>query len=113
MTEAAEMRYLEDLRGLVQVQQDSTVSRSVLKAESARVVLFAFDAGQVLTEHTAAVPVIMQVLDGELRVTADGRTVDLVPGGLLHLSTRCPHSVEAVTPARLALTMIGAPAAGR
>jgi quercetin dioxygenase-like cupin family protein len=69
-------------------------------------VLFYFDTGQVLTEHTAAVPALLQVLDGHLRITADGRTVDLVPGRLVHLAARLPHALEAVEPSRLLLTML-------
>lgn len=102
------MTHLPDLTGLVLVQPESTVSRTVLKAEGVRVVLFAFDAGQVLTEHTAAMPVLLQTLRGHLRITADGRTVDLLPGGMLHLRTREPHEVEAVEPSILSLTMIDA-----
>ena len=99
------MTYLEDLGSLVAVQEDATVSRTVLTADGARIVLFAFDAGQVLTEHTAAMPVLLQVLSGRLRVTGDGDTVDLVPGGVIHLDTRVPHTVVAVEPSRLALIM--------
>lgn len=102
------MTHLQALAELVEVQPESTVSRTVLKAEGVRVVLFAFDAGQVLTEHTAAMPVLLQTLSGHLRITADGRTVDLVPGGVLHLRTREPHEVEAVVPSTLSLTMIDA-----
>lgn len=100
------MTDLADLAPMVEVQTEATVSRTVMKAEGARVVLFAFDAGQVLTEHTAAMPVLLYVLDGHLRITADGRTVDLVPGGLIHFGTRLPHAVEAVVPSRLALVML-------
>jgi hypothetical protein len=71
------MHDLSDVASLVEIQPEATVSRTVLQAEGARVVLFSFDAGQVLTEHTAAVPALLQVLDGHLRITADGRTVDL------------------------------------
>ena len=80
----------------------------MLKEDGSRVVLFAFAAGQVLTEHTAAMPVLLTALEGELRITADGRTDTLVPGGVIHLDTRVPHAVEAVTDATLALTMIDA-----
>jgi len=100
------MRDVEDVLALVPVQPDSTVSRTVLRGEGVRVVMFAFDAGQELTEHTAAMPVLLQVLDGHLRVTADGRAVDLRPGGAVHLGTRLPHAVYAVEPSRLMLTMV-------
>ena len=95
-----------DVASLVEVAPDSTVSRTVLKAEGARLVLFAFDVGQELTEHTAAVPVLMQALDGHLDITADGRTVELRPGSVIHLGTRTPHAVVAREPSRLLLTML-------
>jgi quercetin dioxygenase-like cupin family protein len=100
------MHDLADVANLVSIQPDATVSRTVLQAEGARVVPFSFDAGQVLTEHTAAVPALLQVLDGHLRITADGRTVDLHPGGLVHFAARLPHAVEVVGPSRLQLTML-------
>jgi quercetin dioxygenase-like cupin family protein len=100
------MTDLAEVAALVEVAPDSTVSRTVLKAEGARLVLFSFDAGQELTEHTAAVPVLLQALDGHFEVTAAGRTVDLRPGGVIHLGTRLPHAVLAREPSRLLLTML-------
>jgi quercetin dioxygenase-like cupin family protein len=91
---------------LVEVAPDSTVSRTVLKAEGVRLVLFAFDEGQELTEHTASVPVLLQALDGRFEITAAGRTVTLGPGGVIHLGTRTPHAVVALAPSRLLLTML-------
>ncbi|HEY6795510.1 MAG TPA: cupin domain-containing protein [Kineosporiaceae bacterium] len=105
-TSAAELTYLPDVASLVEVAADSTVSRTVLKAEGARLVLFSFDTGQELTEHTAAMPVLLQVLGGRLTVTAAGRSVDLMPGGMVHLTTRLPHAVIAREPSRLLLTML-------
>jgi len=100
------MEHIADLAGLVEVTPESTVSRTVLRAEGARVVLFGFDAGQELTEHTAAVPILLAVLDGRLRVVADGRQVELVPGGLVHIGARVPHEVLALAPTRMMLTML-------
>lgn len=100
------MTYVHDLASMVEISAESTVSRTVLKAPGARLVLFAFAAGQELTEHTAAVPVLLQALDGHLSVTADGRTVDLRPGDVIHLSARLPHAVVAVEPSRLLLAMV-------
>lgn len=101
-----DMIYVHDLAAKAEVAEDSTVSRTVVKAEGMRLVLFAFDAGQELTEHTAAVPVLVQALDGAFDFTADGRTVDLRPGDVVHLRTRVPHAVLAREAGRLLLTMI-------
>jgi quercetin dioxygenase-like cupin family protein len=104
--DAAPMTYVQHAADLVEVAEDSTVSRTILKGEGARIVLFSFDAGQELSEHTAAMPVIIQALDGSLEITADGRTVTLEPGDVIHLQTRVPHTVLASKPSRLLLTMI-------
>ena len=100
------MTYLADMTSLVEVATDSTVSRTILKGEGARLVLFSFDTGQALSEHTAAMPVLLQALDGSLEVTASGQTVTLNPGDVIHLPTRLPHSVVALAPSRLLLSML-------
>lgn len=100
------MNHLDDLSALITVNEGSTVSRTVLKAEGVRLVLFSFDTGEELSEHTAAMPVLLQVLDGELEISADGQTVTLKPGGVIHLPTRMAHSVLALEPSRMLLTML-------
>lgn len=100
------MTVVTDLTTRAAIQSESTVSTTVLRAEGVRVVLFAFDAGQELSEHTAAVPALLQVLSGRLAVTASGRTVDLTPGDLIHLPTRLPHAVVAHEPTLLQLTLL-------
>jgi quercetin dioxygenase-like cupin family protein len=100
------MTSVPDLAGLAEVADGSIVSRTVLRAVGARVVVFAFDTGEELSEHTAAVPVLLQTLTGSLDVTADGRTVTLRPGDLVHLGARVPHSVVATGPSRLLLTLL-------
>lgn len=102
----ATMAHLPDVASFVEVVGDSTVSRTVLKADGAGLVLFAFDAGQELSEHTAAIPVLLQVLDGRLTISAAGRTVELAPGGVIHLPAHLPHAVVALEPSRLLLTML-------
>lgn len=106
MSDEPAMTYLPAVSALVDIADDSTVSRTVLKGEGARLVVFSFDAGQELSEHTAAVPVLLQTLDGSLQVTASGATVTLAPGDVIHLPTRVPHSVVALAPSRLLLTML-------
>ena len=100
------MEHIPDLTTLIEVAPESTVSRTVLRAEGTRVVLFSFAAGQELTEHTAAIPILLQVLHGRLRVGADGQQVELAPGGLVHIGARVPHEILALEPSRMALTML-------
>ncbi|MFT4216709.1 MAG: hypothetical protein QM619_05925 [Micropruina sp.] len=50
-------------------------------------------------------PVLLQTFEGSLRITADGRSVALDPGGLIHLGTRGPHAVEALAPSKLVIVL--------
>lgn len=105
-TEPIELGFIENLEDMISVQEGSTVSRTVMQQQGGNVVLFSFDAGEELSEHTAAMPVFVQTLKGRLKVTGNGKTVDLVPGGLAYLPTRIPHAVYAEEPSVMMLTMI-------
>ncbi|WP_235686460.1 cupin domain-containing protein [Tomitella gaofuii] len=80
--------------------------KRIMVADGARVIVFRFAAGQILAEHKAAFPILVQSIDGHIAFTADGRTVDLHPGDIAHLSARLLHEVRAVTDATLLLTML-------
>ncbi|KAB7789023.1 hypothetical protein F7D09_2032 [Bifidobacterium leontopitheci] len=105
-TQPMVMEFIDDLVPLVAVQPEATVSRTVMQVEGANVVLFSFDKGQELSEHTAAMPVLVQCLEGHLKVTGGGKTVDLVPGGILHFPTRLPHAVYAEEASKMMLIMM-------
>jgi quercetin dioxygenase-like cupin family protein len=62
-----------------------------------RLVLFAFDAGGRLPEHSTLGFVTIHVLRGALRVTTPQRSYDLGAGSLLALDPGIPHDVEATT----------------
>lgn len=97
--------FIEDLASLIDIQEEATVSRTVLREDGLRAVLFGFDKDQALSEHTAAMPVIIQVLEGKLRVGGEGREVELTAGGIVYLSARLPHTVYAVEPSKMLLQM--------
>ncbi|MDO5065864.1 MAG: cupin domain-containing protein [Propionibacteriaceae bacterium] len=106
MTENLTLSVVKDVASQVQINESATVSRTVMKAEHCRAVLFAFDEGEKLSEHTAAMPVALQTLEGRLLIEADGQSVELVPGDLMHFGTRLPHAVTALEPSKLLLLML-------
>lgn len=100
------MSFIDQLKPMVQIQEEATVSHTVMSVEGTNVMLFIFDKGQELSKHTAAMPVFVQVLRGRLEVTGDDKTVELVPGGLVHSTTRLPHAIHALEPSVMMLTMM-------
>lgn len=80
-------------------------SKTLQKGTSGKVVLFQFDAGQQLSEHTASVPAAMHFLEGEACVRLGSKTVDAKPGTWIHMDAGTSHAIEAVTPTTMLLTL--------
>ncbi|MCS6243107.1 MAG: cupin domain-containing protein [Opitutus sp.] len=81
-------------------------SRTLLKTTGGKAVLFAFDAGQELTEHTNPNHALIQVLTGSLHLTLGGRPEILLPGAILHMPPQLPHAVRADEPTTFLLTLL-------
>ena len=106
-TSAASITFIPDLRADAVVAPGGLGHTTVLNAPGVRIVVLTFAAGHVLKEHRAPKTLLMQALDGCLRVTAGGQVTELVPGTLLRLDASLIHEVEALDESRLMLTLIG------
>ena len=102
-TPNAETLYLNDL---IQYQAGSIVSRVIIKSESGNVTLFAFDAGQELSEHSAPYDALVQILDGEAEIRISGESFTLEKGQIIIMPADDPHAVLAPTRFKMLLTMI-------
>jgi quercetin dioxygenase-like cupin family protein len=91
---------------LVSYQDGSVVSRVVLKGEKGNVTVFAFDAGQALTEHTSPFVALVQAIEGEAEITVAGKPIALTAGEIVLLPAEKPHAVKAITRFKMVLTMI-------
>jgi quercetin dioxygenase-like cupin family protein len=91
---------------LVDYQSDAIVSREVLKKKTGSVTLFAFDAGQGLSEHTAPFDALVQVLDGEAEIIIAGKRHRVRAGELILMPANRPHALRAVQRFKMMLIMI-------
>jgi quercetin dioxygenase-like cupin family protein len=91
---------------LVDYQDGSVVSRIVVKAETGNVTLFAFDAGQELSEHTAPYDALAHVLDGVVEIKISNTPFQLRTSDAIIMPAGEPHAVKAVTRFKMLLTMI-------
>ena len=85
---------------------DSVVSKTLLDTEAGSLTLFAFDAGQGLSEHTAPFDAVVQILDGEARLTVGGAAVRASAGQMVVMPADVPHAVRADRQFKMLLTMI-------
>ncbi|MDZ7267698.1 MAG: cupin domain-containing protein [candidate division KSB1 bacterium] len=94
------------LTELVAYQPAAVVSRTLLARKAGTVTLFAFDAGQGLSEHTAPFDALVQILEGEAEVMISGASQRLQAGEMVIMPAQQPHALQAVTPFKMLLTMI-------
>lgn len=91
------------------IQTESIVSRTFHKDDHLKAILFGFDAGQELSEHTSSQAAIIQIVQGEASITLGEDRHELAAGSWIHMPPRLKHSVYAKTPLRMLLLMFGQP----
>jgi quercetin dioxygenase-like cupin family protein len=94
------------LSDLVNYQDGAVVSRTLVKRQSGTITAFAFDAGQGLSEHTAAFDALVQMMEGTAEITVAGKPFRVEAGEALLLPANQPHAVTALTRFKMLLTMI-------
>lgn len=99
---------VKQLIDLLQYQDDSIVSRVLLKNKGGTVTLFAFDIGEGLSEHTAPFDALVVVTDGEADIEIAGEAFKVRQGETITLPANRPHAVRAATRFKMLLIMIRA-----
>ena len=92
----------------IQYSPGSVVSKTLMDKPEGTVTLFAFDAGQGLSEHTAPFDALMQVVDGEAEVTIGGTPHTVAAGQFIIMPAKVPHAVRAEKRFTMLLVMIRA-----
>lgn len=97
------------LADLVEVAPGAVVSRTLAKNDAGTVTLFAFDAGQELSEHSTPFDALVQVLDGRAELIIGGETVAARAGQLVVMPANVPHAVKAPERFKMLLIMLRTP----
>ncbi len=97
---------LANLADQVETPTDGTLSRTIHQDERLKVVLFAFSAGQELSEHTASTPAVMHFLSGEADVGLGDDKVSATSGTWIHMPAMLKHSIHAITPVTMLLLLL-------
>jgi quercetin dioxygenase-like cupin family protein len=100
-----------NLADLITPTAHGIASRVLAKTGGGNVTLFAFDAGEGLSEHTTACDALVIVLEGELTLTIGGTPLSAVPGTIVRMPANVPHAVDAPMASRMLLIMLREPKA--
>ena len=91
---------------LIEYQEGSVVSRTIIDKEAGTVTLFAFDEGQGLSEHTAPYDAMVYAIEGEVRVIISGKPVVVKQGEMVIMPANKPHALTALSNFKMLLIMI-------
>ena len=96
----------QNIEQLIDYQDDSVVSKTLIKKDTGTVTLFAFDKGQGLSEHTAPFDALVQILDGEADITISATPHRVKSGEMIIMPANEPHALKAVEKFKMMLVMI-------
>jgi quercetin dioxygenase-like cupin family protein len=100
------------LDSLIKPTAHGIASRVLARTAAGNITLFAFDADEELSEHTAPFDALVLTLTGALVLTIGGRQVRATPQSIVLMPANVPHAVRATESSRMMLIMLREPAGG-
>jgi quercetin dioxygenase-like cupin family protein len=94
------------LADLINYQNNSVVSKEIIKGKNGNITVFAFDEGEGLSEHTAPFDALVHAIEGEAEIMISGKNHNLKEGEIITLPANKPHSVKAIKKFKMILVMI-------
>lgn len=91
---------------LVQYQDGSIVSRTIIDKEEGTITAFAFDRDQRLSTHSAPFDALVEIVDGNAVINIEGKDFHLSKGEQIIMPANKPHSVRAEERFKMVLIMI-------
>src|SRR5664280_360009 len=98
--------FFPDLAVEAPIPARGILSQTLSDEDDVEFLLFAFAAGEQLSEHTSARPAIVHILEGEGELTVGGDAYPARPGAWLRMASDVKHSLVAKTPLQMALYLL-------
>jgi quercetin dioxygenase-like cupin family protein len=86
--------------------ENSIVSKTLIKKDTGTITFFAFDKDEGLSEHTAPFDATVQILDGQAEITIGGKTQTVKTGEMIVMPANIPHALYAEQRFKMLLIMI-------
>lgn len=94
------------LADMVDYQEGSVVSKTIINKKTGTVTLFAFYKGQGLSEHKSSYDALVQILEGKAEIKISGKPHTLIKGEIIIMPANEPHALTAIDDFKMLLTMI-------
>ena len=97
---------VKKLSSIVNYQEGTIVSTTIINKDAGTVTIFAFDKEQGLSEHTAPFDAMIIILEGDAEITISNKPYQLKTGDSIIMPANEPHAVQAITSFKMILIMI-------
>jgi quercetin dioxygenase-like cupin family protein len=97
------------LRELINYQEGSVVSRTLIDKKTGTITLFSFDEGQGLSEHTAPFDAVVYLFEGKAEIVISGKPLSVSESELVIMPANQPHALRAIKRFKMMLIMIREP----
>ena len=94
------------LKELVQYDEGKVASMTLAQETGVGITVFAFDAGEGVSTHSAPGDAMVQILEVDAEITIDGEKHILKEGEIIVMPKNIPHAVKAVTRFKMILTVV-------
>ena len=95
-----------NLAGLVNIEPGKIISRTFVQRPEVTVTLFSFGAGEGVSTHSAPGDAIVQILEGEAKITIGGNPRIAKTGDIVVMPAYIPHAVDAEQDFKMLLTVV-------
>ena len=95
-----------NLKSMLDYQEGSVVSRTIVNKDIGTVTLFSFDKDEGLSEHTAPFDALVYVFDGEAEITISNEKFVLKKHQMIIMPANEPHALKAIEKFKMMLVMI-------
>ncbi|MHC1736449.1 MAG: cupin domain-containing protein [Ignavibacteriaceae bacterium] len=102
----SEKVFLEPLLSAIAYQDNSVVSKQIVKKSNGNITLFAFDKDESLTEHTSPFEAVVYIVDGQMEIKIGSDSYIVKAGEILVMPADIPHGLKALDKSKMLLTMI-------
>ena len=90
----------------INYQEGSIVSKELICHKKVKIILFAFDKNQDLSEHVSPFDAFIYVIEGDALIQINKKVNKMQKGDMIILPSNHPHSVKALTCFKMLLVMI-------
>jgi len=106
MSEKEILAKVFDLDKMLDYQDGSVVSRTLINKDIGTVTLFSFDKDEGLSEHTTPFDALVYIIDGKAKITISKKDYILEKGQMILMPANEPHALKALEKYKMMLIMI-------